>query len=168
MFRFKRAEESEIGAIQAIADAIWKQTYQSILSKEQIDYMYDWMYSHEELLGQIQNGHLFYFVYNDWDLSGFASIENTNDGVWKLHKIYVVPQQQGKGCGEELLQFIINKVRSLGGFELLLNVNRHNKARFFYEKNGFTIKEEADIDIGNGYFMNDYILTLPIEQFEEE
>lgn len=168
MFRFKRADESEIGAIQAIADATWKRTYSSILSKDQIDYMYNWMYSRDELVRQIQNGHLFYFIYNDLDLVGFASIENVDDKVWKLHKIYVVPQQQGKGAGKALLEFVINKVRSLGGIELLLNVNRQNIARCFYEKNGLTIKEKADIDIGNGYFMNDYIMTLPIERFGEE
>jgi hypothetical protein len=32
----------------------------------------------------------------------------------------------------------------------------------FYFGNGFQIKEEKDFDIGGGYFMNDYILSLPI------
>ncbi len=167
MFGFKRAEENEMAEIQIIADATWKKTYSSILSKDQIDYMYNRMYSTEKLQKQFANGHLFYFVYNNLDLAGFASIENTHDKVWKLHKIYVVPQQQGQGVGKALLEFMINKVRSLGGAQLLLNVNRENNARFFYEKNGFTIKETADIDIGNGYFMNDYIMALPIGHFEE-
>lgn len=168
MFRFKRAEESEISAVQIIAEATWEQTYSSILSKDQIDYMYNRMYSTDKLRKQFANGHLFYFVYNNLDLAGFASIEITHDKVWKLHKIYVEPQQQGQGAGKALLEFMINKVRSLGGAHLLLNVNRENKARFFYEKNGFTINETADIDIGNEYFMNDYIMALPIEHFEEE
>ena len=163
MFRFKRADESEISAIQIIADATWKQTYISILSKDQIDYMYNWMYSKDELLKQFENGHLFYFIYNDWDIAGFASIEKIDDNIWKLHKIYVVPQQQGKGVGKALLEFIINKVRSLGSAQLLLNVNRENKARFFYEKHSFIIKEKADIEIGNRYFMNDYTMALNIE-----
>ncbi len=163
MFRFKRADESEISAIQIIADATWKQTYISILSKDQIDYMYNWMYSKDELLKQFENGHLFYFIYNNWDIAGFASIEKIDDNICKLHKIYVVPQQQGKGVGKALLEFIINKVRSLGSAQLLLNVNRKNKARFFYEKHGFIIKEKADIEIGNRYFMNDYIMALNIE-----
>ena len=28
----------------------------------------------------------------------------------------------------------------------------------FYEKLGFQIIKEEDVDIGNGYFMNDYIM----------
>ena len=45
-----------------------------------------------------------------------------------------------------------------GAVSLLLNVNRQNKAKFFYEKLGFTVIKEEDIDIGNGYFMNDYVM----------
>ena len=41
---------------------------------------------------------------------------------------------------------------------LLLNVNRHNKAISFYKKYGFDIIAEEDIDIGNGYYMNDYVM----------
>jgi hypothetical protein len=37
-------------------------------------------------------------------------------------------------------------------------MNRNNKARQFYEKNGFIIIKEEDIDIGNNYFMNDYVM----------
>lgn len=45
---------------------------------------------------------------------------------------------------------------------LELNVNRQNKARIFYEKFGFVIVEEKDIPIGNGYFMNDYVMQKVI------
>jgi len=37
-----------------------------------------------------------------------------------------------------------------------LNVNRFNKALSFYQKSGYTIVGEENIDIGNGYFMEDY------------
>jgi hypothetical protein len=43
---------------------------------------------------------------------------------------------------------------------MILNVNRYNKARFFYEKFGFKIIDEVDISIGNNYFMNDYVMEL--------
>jgi hypothetical protein len=45
-----------------------------------------------------------------------------------------------------------------------LTVNRKNyKAINFYFKNGFTIKEIADFDIGNGFFMNDFIMIKKIK-----
>jgi hypothetical protein len=41
---------------------------------------------------------------------------------------------------------------------LQLDVNRQNRARYFYEKQGFKIKTEKDTDIGNGYWMRDFIM----------
>jgi ribosomal protein S18 acetylase RimI-like enzyme len=57
---------------------------------------------------------------------------------------------------------VVDQIRDAGGKSLLLNVNRSNKALDFYEKAGFTIKETVDIEIGNGFFMNDYIMEKAI------
>jgi predicted lactoylglutathione lyase len=37
-----------------------------------------------------------------------------------------------------------------------LNVNKFNKAVSFYKKIGFVVASEEDLDIGNGYLMEDY------------
>jgi ribosomal protein S18 acetylase RimI-like enzyme len=42
-------------------------------------------------------------------------------------------------------------------------VNRANKAKFFYDKLGFTIRKEEKFDIGHGFFMDDYIMELKVE-----
>ena len=40
-----------------------------------------------------------------------------------------------------------------------LQVNRMNyKAINFYFKHGFVIEKVADFDIGDGYFMNDFVM----------
>lgn len=41
-----------------------------------------------------------------------------------------------------------------------LNVNRKNPALSFYRHMGMTIASSGDFDIGNGYFMNDYIMAI--------
>lgn len=43
-----------------------------------------------------------------------------------------------------------------------LNVNRNNKALQFYEYMGMRKLREGDFPIGNGYYMNDYIMGLDI------
>ncbi len=53
-------------------------------------------------------------------------------------------------------------LQPLGGTALQLNVNRSNKARFFYEKLGFNVVREEDIDIGNNYFMNDFVMEKKV------
>jgi catechol-2,3-dioxygenase len=41
---------------------------------------------------------------------------------------------------------------------VFLNVNRFNKAKNFYEKIGMNICKVEDIEIGNGYFMEDFVM----------
>ena len=95
-------------------------------------------------------------------LAGFASFGKFENTTWKLYKLYILPSAQGNNAGKNLLDFVIRKVISTGALHLILTVNRNNKALFFYKKNGFTISDEADTDIGNGYFMNDYIMSLSL------
>lgn len=46
---------------------------------------------------------------------------------------------------------------------MLLNVNRHNtKALAFYQRMGMSKVDEGDFPIGQGYYMNDYIMGLDI------
>ena len=50
------------------------------------------------------------------------------------------------------------KELDLGRIEL--NVNRNNDTRFIYEKLGFTVAWEEKNDIGNGFYMDDYVYAL--------
>ena len=95
---------------------------------------------------------------------GFASYTRLNEeGDFKLNKIYLDNRLQGKGLGRWLLNDVISRVKSEGGRALQLNVNRHNKARSFYEKMGFSLLKEDLIDIGGGYFMDDYVMELSLK-----
>ena len=94
---------------------------------------------------------------------GFASWAPADEtGVFKLHKLYVLPGQQGKGLGRMILDYVFNDIRPAGGKKLRLNVNRYNKARQFYERMGFVVIGEEDVPVGNNVFMNDYIMEVQV------
>jgi diamine N-acetyltransferase len=156
------ATPEDIELIRALCFQVWPQTYSSLLSKDQIDYMLDLMYSGKALKEQMDNGHSFLVLYEHETPVGFASYSEIEPQVWKLHKIYILPSQQGKGGGKMLVDFVMEDITRAGGKALQLNVNRHNKAKQFYERLGFTVIREEDIDIGNGYFMNDFIMEKPV------
>jgi ribosomal protein S18 acetylase RimI-like enzyme len=150
-----------IPSIKKIANLTWQVTYKEILSAEQMDYMLHLFYDEDALQKQIAQGHQFILAVENNEDVGFASYslkENEEDVIYKLDKIYVHPNQQGKSIGKILLNYIINDIKTKNAFGLELNVNRHNRALHFYQKNGFEIIKEEDIDIGNGYFMNDYVM----------
>ena len=162
MLRIHKAGIGSIPVIQALTNAIWPVSYRDMISQEQIAYMIELIYSTSSLTEQIKNkGHQFIIVYDAERPVGFASYSpkyNNDYTVFRLHKLYVLPDQQGKGTGKLLLNYIIADIKPLDATILELNVNRHNKAFYFYEKMGFTIAKVEDIDIGNGYFMNDYVM----------
>jgi ribosomal protein S18 acetylase RimI-like enzyme len=149
-----------------LAEEIWPVAYSEILSKEQLRYMLDRFYSIESLrLQHKENKHRFIIAYNeDQTACGFASFSSLSnvENRFKLHKLYVLPDLQGKGLGRMLIQEIEDEIKSEIQVSLELNVNRFNSAIAFYQKNGFEILREEDIDIGNGYYMIDYVMEKKI------
>jgi len=158
------ADLDDINIIGFLAQQIWPDTYGDILSPEQLKYMLKQIYSPRSLHRQmVDEHHQFLIVEQDEEPIGFASWSTSADpGVFKLHKIYVLPGRQGKGLGKTLLQFIFETIRPEGATRLRLNVNRYNKARQFYERIGFAVIGEEDIDIGHGYLMNDFIMEIAV------
>lgn len=71
---------------------------------------------------------------------------------------------QGAHCGSFLFREAIKYIKKVhpGPCLMELNVNRNNKALQFYEHMGMRKLREGDFPIGNGYYMNDYIMGLEI------
>ncbi len=162
MHSIRKASIDDIPLIRELTFRVWPQTYASIISEEQIDYMLEMTYSESSLQIQMEEGSKFIIASDDHEPVGFAAYGEIKPGLWKLHKIYILSSQQGKGTGRFVVDHIIREINGLGATALQLQVNRYNKARNFYEKIGFTVIEEADFDIGNGYFMNDYVMEKKI------
>lgn len=159
MFKIRNIFIEDIPLIRQLTFNVWPQTYAAIISQQQINYMLEIMYSEAALKKQMtEEDTLFIIVYDDAEPVGFAAYQEIKPTTWKLHKIYILTTQQGKGTGKFVIDHIIKGIQEQGATALQLQVNRHNKARNFYEKIGFTVIEEADFDIGNGYFMNDYVM----------
>ena len=166
MITVKEAGSADIPAIQQLATITWATAYASILPQEQMSYMLDLFYSTNSLQKQMDEGHRFIMAMDSGEAVGFASWSLKADSlaVYRLHKIYIAPNQQGKGVGKSLFDFILSDIKSHNATDLELNVNRYNKARQFYEKIGFVVVNEEDVDIGNGYFMNDYVMNLKVSR----
>lgn len=167
MSDIRKVGTEHIATIRNLALRAWKVAYKDILTPGQMDYMLEQIYSPASLQNQLTNlGHQFVILYNENIPAGFASYSRKAGGsptVQRLHKIYLDPAQQGKGLGHELINFVIAAAKASGATDLELNVNRHNPAQDFYKKLGFIIIREEDVDIGNGYFMNDFVMNLKLQ-----
>lgn len=156
---YRIATHKDIKAIREIANKTWFVTYEPILGKEQPKFMFDEIYSEEALAKQIDEGQIFILQYLAENLLAFASFSEKEGEAftYKLNKLYLNPDFQGGGYGKKLIAYVEENVKALGAKNLDLNVNRYNKARFFYEKMGFEIIKEEDIPIGE-YWMNDFVM----------
>ena len=162
MIEIKPAKVEDLVTIHQLAHETWPSAYLEILGQQQLDYMLDKIYSLSSLQHQATVlHHQFIILFENGVPAGFASYSSHEDSsVYHLNKIYVLPSSQGKNLGKKLLNHVIIQIKKTGSASLQLNVNRYNKALHFYEKQGFKIIREEDIDIGSGYFMNDYVMEL--------
>lgn len=165
MFKIRKATLEDIEMIIRLAWIVFPHTYKEILSPEQMEYMMDWMYSPENLHKQMtEDGHIYYLAFEGDEPAGYLSIQPEGEHTYHLQKIYVLPSFQGKKLGKLLFEQAIKAIKELHPepCQMRLNVNRQNKALTFYEKMGMKKVDEGDFHIGNGYYMNDYIMGLDI------
>ena len=160
MCTFKKATAEDIPLIRDLAKKSWNSAYKNILSKEQIFYMLQEMYSEEEISRQLQNSnYVYYLISVGNENAGFIGFEyQYEEKTTKLHRIYLLEEFKGKGLGKKALQFLKLQVQQNGDTRIILNVNKSNPAIEIYESQGFKIYEEGVFDIGNGFVMDDYLM----------
>ncbi|MGB5942195.1 MAG: GNAT family N-acetyltransferase [Leeuwenhoekiella sp.] len=166
-YLIRPARTENLQTIRELALKIWPPTFGGILSAEQIDYMLEMMYSLDSLREQQTNGHKMFLMFLGEKAVGYLSLEHHLSGKWehsftKVHKIYLLPQEQGKGAGKTLMDHAFAEAKQKGDHAVMLNVNRFNKSVGFYERYGFETVATEDIDIGNGFLMEDFVMQCPI------
>lgn len=148
----------DLSTIKDLAYRIWPSTYGTILSEKQLEYMLGKFYDEKALQQNINDNHNFVLIQENDEIVGFSDYElhYKNEPTTRVHKIYLLPETQGKGLGKKVIQFIENKAVEAQNIKLSLNVNRFNKAKDFYENQGFKVAFEEDVELDFGYLMEDY------------
>ena len=164
MFTTKKATSQDLDLIRDMAVIVFPATYKTILTQEQLDYMMEWMYSPESLRRQMAERHVYYIAYKDDVPCGYLSIQPETDNLFVLQKIYVLPDFQGCHLGSFLFRKAVEHIREIHPepCRMELHVNRYNKAVQFYERMGMRKLREGDFEIGNGFYMNDYIMGMDL------
>ena len=151
------AAEKDIPVIHKLATEIWHAYYPDIISVEQISYMLEKMYSESSLIKQMKEGHRFYIAHREEQPIGYFSYSKSESNNFFLHKLYIKTSEHHKGQGTQLLKHLFDLLPK--DHNLRLTVNRKNyKAINYYFKNGFVIEEVKDFDIGDGFFMKDFVM----------
>ncbi|MCH7411640.1 GNAT family N-acetyltransferase [Belliella sp. DSM 111904] len=168
MIQVITAKEVDLIEVIKLADIIWPKTFEAILSKEQIKYMMKMMYDLKKLKHQFHNeGHVFLIVKEGSKSLGFCvyQLDCQEKGKTKIHKIYLLPEAQGKGLGKKLIHEVIVNARKNDSNLIYLNVNINNtKAIVAYKAMGFEETKREVIDIGNGFVMDDIVMEMNLKK----
>lgn len=143
--------------VAALGKEIWNEHYLPILGKKQIDYMINKYQSCRAVKEQMTNEKYRYFfiVYGDTK-AGYVGIQN-NDGLY-LSKLYILKDFRKKGLAKFSFNFLKDLCRKENIDKIWLTVNKNNyPAIETYKALGMTLTREEKADIGEGFFMDDYI-----------
>ena len=152
-----RAEHGEVGVIQQLAQKIWWAHYPEIIGEQQVEYMLERFYSLDALAKQMAEGQVFYLIQSEMMDMGFVAVTALGEGRYFINKFYVDVDQHNQSVGTATFAALLDELKDAQ--EIQLQVNRMNcKPINFYFKLGFVIDRVADFDIGNGYFMNDFVM----------
>ncbi len=161
-FSIAALRDADIAPVCVLAREIWMQHYPGIITVRQIEYMLAQRYSPDAIRGQLQAGEAW------WDklevlgeLCGFASYQRgVQAREMKLDKLYVHQLFRGKGFGAALIDHVAKAARRHGMDQLYLQVNRYNHASVAaYLRTGFAVAKTVKVDIGDGFFMDDYVMS---------
>jgi ribosomal protein S18 acetylase RimI-like enzyme len=158
------ASKEQLPIVRDLAYRIWPDTYGATHTSAELDYMLSKFYAVDTLEQQMENGHVFVLAEDNDIFVGFVAYEFSSEDTnsTKIHKLYVLPETQGKGIGKALVDYVRKQAIINKNEMLFLNVNKLNKAKDFYHRYGFTITKDIVIDIGEGFVMDDYVMELTL------
>lgn len=156
MLQLTPASPNDIPTIYKLAVKIWNHHYVPIIGKAQVDYMLHKMYSVEDLTLQMTaRSHRFFLIKISDQVVGFISVSGEEDMF--IHKFYIDQDVQGKGYGVATFNELLKLYPLTKTFSLTVNRSNYKSINFYF-KLGFIIDHIDDFDIGQGYFMNDFIM----------
>ena len=156
MINIIKANTNDLRKIAELAEIIWTEYYTPLLGAEQVRYMLDNFQSYEAMLN---SGYQYYFAADDI-MCGYCGIDPANDEIF-LSKLYIHKDYRGKKIARGFLDRLLTDYPNCK--KIWLTVNKHNADTIAaYKKMGFTITDEKVADIGGGYFMDDYIMTMKL------
>ncbi len=163
---YKNNSENDMNAIKEFSDLeteILKEHNDSKFCAKQNDYMIRKFQSVPAIREQLEHGYQYYFVSDTvGNKAGFLAFYPKINEIY-LSKFYLKKAQRGKGIARDMLQFVIRRTQEYGLSSIVLNVNKNNSAVLAYEKLGFKKIGEEKNDIGNGFYMDDFIYEYVIK-----
>ena len=154
--------DPQIAQVAQLAETIWKEHFTPIIGAAQVQYMLEKFQSVCELKQQLQEGYEYYGIFLHEQLCGYCGIHPENNRLF-LSKLYLKKEARGQHLATKTFLFLKSLCKERGLRSIWLTCNRNNSGSLaVYRHLGFQTVKEEKTDIGNGYFMDDYIMECSV------
>ncbi len=151
--------EADCELLARLAATIWRAHYGPLIGLAQVEYMLNGRYTPEKLRSYLNAPDRWLRLLKlEGETIGYCSYALA-PGEMKLEQLYLLEAYKGRGLGGLMLRHVEAEARAHGCGTLMLTVNKRNTDSIaVYRKAGFTVREEAVFDIGNGFVMDDFVM----------
>ena len=154
--------DNQIDTLLAINAEIQRAHFPAIIGHDQTEYMLRTRYTPDAIKKYMQAGEVFVLVRVDESDVGFFSyqLEKPKDRI-QLCKIFLKEAARGHGVLRKAVNYIAAVGKENGVSSIFLTVNRNNADPIAaYKHIGFKVTSEKHFDIGEGYVMDDFIMSM--------
>lgn len=136
-------------AVSRVYEESWRYAYRGIVPQDYLDGIPRGRWAHRP-----DGAGLRTLVLTDGEeiagVSSFGPSRAPDLAGWgEVVSLYLLPDRMGKGYGARLLSAALEDLKGMGSREVFLWVLKENlRARRFYERRGFRLRDEAAIEIG--------------------
>lgn len=128
---------ADVDAIVSVGHRTWPPTYTAIAGGDYVQLGLAKWWTRTEIAAQVKAGRALVAEVEEQVVA--VASAGPLDGDLVLFKLYVVPEHQGRGIGQLLLERVLSEARE-GGHQIirLSYLDGNDSAREFYTRNGFT------------------------------
>ena len=155
------ASPAQIAEVARLGGEIWREHYGGLLSAEQIAYMLEKYQSERAVAAQLADGgYRYWLVFEDGRPCGYCGFVREEERLF-LSKLYLRRAVRRPAIARLALEKL--KAEAAGLLSIYLTVNKENSGSIaVYKALGFREIDAVKTDIGGGFYMDDYIMELPL------
>jgi len=127
--------------------------------------MLDKYQSAKAMSDQFSSGYKYAVVICGDQKAGYFAYDGIAEKEVFISKLYIHKDFRRRGLGRRILDFISNEARALGCTAMTLSVNKDNSNSIqFYTAYGFQTIKAQKVAIGEGFYMDDYVMSCPVQR----
>ena len=159
MYNIRYGTVNDVSSIEQIIERAWLKTNISIDEKQNIIHSLIKLYPKDQIISEIQDQIQFYLLLTEEEIPmalASYSITDTCPADFRIHKIYSMPESQGKGDEKILIAKVEEIAIEHGGNLLFIYLKGRNKKTDYFEALGFSLwnkKKTNDDNLTNEIIM---------------